>query len=92
MRHFSIVFLGPLALFTGCLEQHLDSTQAADPPNILLILTDDQGYPTLGSYGSDIVAMPSLDQRAEELQNRLHEWVEEIRVDLPSENEHYTLG
>lgn len=35
-------------------------------PNILLILTDDQGYPTLGSYGGKIVATPALDQLAEE--------------------------
>lgn len=35
-------------------------------PNILLILTDDQGYPTLGAYGGTIVKTPALDRLAEE--------------------------
>ena len=35
-------------------------------PNILFILTDDQGWPTLGSYGGDIVPTPNLDRLAAE--------------------------
>ncbi len=35
-------------------------------PNILLILTDDQSWPTLGSYGSDKVPTPHLDRLAAE--------------------------
>jgi arylsulfatase A len=39
--------------------------QAADrPPNILLVLTDDQGWPTLGCYGSKQVPTPHLDRLA----------------------------
>ncbi len=34
------------------------------PPNILLILTDDQGWPTLGCYGSIQVPTPNLDRMA----------------------------
>lgn len=37
---------------------------AADRPNILLILTDDQGWPTLGCYGGDKVPTPNLDRLA----------------------------
>lgn len=37
-----------------------------DRPNILLILTDDQGWPTLGCYGGERVATPHLDQLAAE--------------------------
>lgn len=40
--------------------------RAADKPNILFILTDDQGWPTLGSYGGDIVPTPNLDKLASE--------------------------
>ncbi|MFW6309459.1 MAG: sulfatase [Prolixibacteraceae bacterium] len=36
-----------------------------DKPNILFILTDDQGYPTLGCYGGEIVPTPNLDKLAE---------------------------
>lgn len=35
-------------------------------PNILLILTDDQGWPTLGCYGGEIVPTPHLDRLAAE--------------------------
>jgi len=39
---------------------------AAAPPNILFILTDDQGWPTLGSYGNKLVPTPNLDRLAAE--------------------------
>lgn len=35
-------------------------------PNILFILTDDQGWPTLGAYGGKLVATPHLDRLAAE--------------------------
>jgi uncharacterized sulfatase len=37
---------------------------ANDRPNILFILTDDQGWPTLGCYGNKHVATPHLDRLA----------------------------
>lgn len=37
---------------------------AEEKPNILLILTDDQGWPTLGCYGGGIVPTPHLDKLA----------------------------
>jgi uncharacterized sulfatase len=37
---------------------------AAARPNILFILTDDQGWPTLSSYGNKLVATPHLDSLA----------------------------
>lgn len=38
----------------------------AEQPNILFILTDDQGWPTLGCYGSKLVPTPNLDNLAGE--------------------------
>jgi len=35
-------------------------------PNLLVILTDDQGWPTLGCYGSEKVPTPHLDRLAAE--------------------------
>ena len=35
-------------------------------PNILFILTDDQGWPTLGCYGNKLVPTPHLDRLARE--------------------------
>ncbi len=42
------------------------SSLAAQRPNILLILTDDQGWSTLGCYGGKIVPTPNLDRLAAE--------------------------
>jgi arylsulfatase A-like enzyme len=39
---------------------------AADRPNILLIVSDDQGWPDLGCIGSKAVQTPHLDQVAKE--------------------------
>ncbi len=50
-------------VFGGLLQM---SAIAADRPNILFILTDDHGWPTLGCYGSDKVPTPHLDQLASE--------------------------
>lgn len=37
------------------------TSSGAKPPNILVILTDDQGWPSLGCYGGKIVPTPNLD-------------------------------
>ena len=48
-----------------CLLGHSFAAEAPKP-NILFILTDDQGWPTLGSYGGEIVPTPNLDRLATE--------------------------
>ena len=35
-------------------------------PNILFILTDDQGYGDLSCYGSEVIATPNIDKLATE--------------------------
>ncbi len=44
----------------------LGSTALAERPNIVLIVSDDQGYRDLGCYGSDEVLTPNLDRLAAE--------------------------
>src|SRR5688572_12035472 len=41
-------------------------TFAAKPPNVILILTDDQGYADLGCYGSKTIKTPRINQMAAE--------------------------
>ena len=41
----------------------LSSIQAADKPNILLVLVDDMGFSDLGCYGSEIDT-PNMDKLA----------------------------
>jgi arylsulfatase A len=40
--------------------------QAARPPNIVVILADDQGYGDLGSYGHPTIRTPNIDRMAAE--------------------------
>ena len=49
----------------GCWQGEA-SDQIPKRPNILVILTDDQGYPTLGTFGGRMVQTPHLDQLASE--------------------------
>src|SRR5210317_1935933 len=44
----------------------LQSRSAADKPNIIFILSDDQGYGDLGCFGSPIIQTPNIDVLAEQ--------------------------
>ena len=55
-----------LTLLIACLAAiATTSLQAAEPPNILLIVSDDQGYNDLGCLGNGILT-PALDRMAKE--------------------------
>ena len=43
-----------------------NAQRAADRPNVLLIMTDDQGYGDLGCHGNDVIRTPNLDRLARE--------------------------
>ena len=62
MEHIMITNLLRIALFALLLAANL---QAADKPNILLVMVDDMGFSDIGPYGSE-VATPTLDRLAEE--------------------------
>ncbi|MDG2467801.1 MAG: sulfatase-like hydrolase/transferase, partial [Pirellulaceae bacterium] len=53
---FSIVVVCPLALAADDLSE----------PNIIVFLTDDQGWGDLGCYGHPVIQSPNLDQFASE--------------------------
>jgi len=54
------VSIGPL-LLSGCFNQQ-NSTNSQRPPNVILVITDDQGYGDLGCHGNPVVQTPHLDQ------------------------------
>ena len=51
-------------ILTLFLAVSLAACNTERPPNVIFILTDDQGYGDLGSYGAKDIATPHLDQLA----------------------------
>ncbi len=60
---FSPLFLVLLLLLAGCAGSSAD---APSPPNIVLVITDDQGYGDFGFTGNPILRTPHLDELASE--------------------------
>jgi len=50
------------ALFGLALFACAGTVHAAAPPNVLLIITDDQGYGDLGAHGNTMLKTPNLDR------------------------------
>ena len=50
--------------FLGCGQQPAE--EAFQPPNIILVMTDDQGWGQLGSHGNEMISTPHLDRLASE--------------------------
>ncbi len=55
-----------LALGMACDTQPDLSTEAAAPPNIIFIMTDDHAVQAVSSYGSDLIRTPNIDRIAGE--------------------------
>ena len=64
-KGFLFVSLVLIWILTGCNSSRTDSL-ASSKPNIIFIMSDDQGYADLGCYGSKFVRTPHLDKMAEE--------------------------
>ena len=60
MKNFYITLLSSL------LTIFLQATYAANRPNVILIMTDDQGFADLSVYGHDQIKTPRLDALAKE--------------------------
>lgn len=54
------------ALLYGCTDNNADNTQVEEPPNVILIMNDDQGYGDIGVHGNPYLKTPHLDQLYQE--------------------------
>ena len=56
---------------SGCVEEAPEASDAAeDRPNVILVITDDQGYGDLAAHGNPMIETPNLDRL----------WAESIRL------------
>ncbi len=67
-RHLAIHLTLTAALLSCTTTAPPEDSEASEerPPNIVIIFTDDQGYGDLGSFGSETIQSPRLDQLANE--------------------------
>ncbi|MDH5604605.1 MAG: sulfatase, partial [Cyclobacteriaceae bacterium] len=64
MKFFYAVLLLFIAFFSHCVgEKEKEDT---DPPNFLLLMSDNHYYSHLGCYGDPVVKTPAIDQLAEQ--------------------------
>jgi arylsulfatase A-like enzyme len=67
MKNIKILYLLMLFAFFNCRQQQTsDPSDIASRPNVVLIISDDQGYNDLGVYGSKEIKTPNLDKLAAE--------------------------
>lgn len=62
MRTCLLALLAPLLLPAFCSPSPAAEGLAGSRPNIVLVITDDQGYPPLGRHGHPWLRTPNLDQ------------------------------
>ncbi|MHC4124291.1 MAG: arylsulfatase [Planctomycetota bacterium] len=64
-RQFNSFLASGLLTFTGC-SSITRNVAAKRRPNVILIMTDDQGWGDISSHGNDILNTPALDKLASE--------------------------
>jgi len=52
---------GAMSILPGCAGQRRTAVEQSARPNVVLVMTDDQGYGDLACHGNEVVVTPNLD-------------------------------
>lgn len=64
---FITIYIGSLILFCmGCKDEEEENEKNSKRPNIVIFISDDQGYDDSGVYGNEVVKTPNIDNLAED--------------------------
>nr|WP_299074376.1 arylsulfatase [uncultured Allomuricauda sp.] len=70
MKKSILYFLGFVSLFlSSCAEKKVEEGKKKSRPNVIVVITDDQGYGDLGHTGNQIIKTPAIDKFSTESVN-----------------------
>lgn len=61
MNVFKIVIIVALLVISCSTKKEAEKSVAKSKPNVILIMTDDQGYGDIGAHGNTVIKTPNLD-------------------------------
>lgn len=70
MKKSILYFLGFVSLFfSSCAEKKVEEGKKKSRPNVIVVITDDQGYGDLGHTGNQVIKTPAIDKLSTESVN-----------------------
>ena len=64
--HLDLLMVCFLILFASCRSEQDSTIETQNKPNVIIVITDDQGYGDLGHTGNPIIKTPTMDKFASE--------------------------
>ncbi|AUP81676.1 arylsulfatase [Flavivirga eckloniae] len=61
MKLAKIIALLVVFVFTGCKTKKEEETKETKKPNVIIVITDDQGYGDIAAHGNKVIKTPNID-------------------------------